>query len=288
MTATTPVFGDRGGGPVAVATADLPWHEIGRVGIKLRDMSFRDPKLNLNVRVAVGITGPQAFSPRHRHTFEQIRYYIDGPAKFGETVYTPGDCVYFPEGVAYGPQIGYNDQDCLHVTLQFNGPSGIYYPTPEEQVRAQNELAATGTFIGGKYRSPDGREQDAMEATIEHLTGVPVKYPEPRYDRPIRMRVPAYRALPLDGDDRVRVRHLAAFNEAGPTIRFVDAAAGSTLPGGRESVAEVRLLISGSVRYGGRDYSGQSCFFFPSQTPYPALEIASDAQLLHVRFGGAS
>jgi hypothetical protein len=279
------VFTAREGSAVAIAGADLPWHEIGRVGIRLRDMSFRDPRLDLNLRVAIGVTSAQAFSPRHRHTFEQIRYYIDGPAKFGDVVYQPGDCVYFPEGVSYGPQVGYDDQDCLHVTLQFSGPARIYYPTPEEQLHAQEELAQRGTFVGGKYRRADGGEQDAMEATIEHITGKPVRYPEPRYDRPVRMRVPAFRALTAEGDPRVTERRLAAFNERGPAIRFVEAAAGSTLAGATQPFAEVRLLVRGGVRFEGRAYEGQSCFFLPSQTPYPAFEITDDAQFLNVRFG---
>jgi hypothetical protein len=279
------VFAAHEGSVTAIAGGDLPWHEIGRVGIRLRDMSFRDPRLDFNLRVAIGVTSAQAFSPRHRHTFEQIRYYIDGPAKFGDVVYHPGDCVYFPEGVAYGPQIGYDDQDCLHVTLQFSGPAGIYYPTPEEQIRAQEELAQRGTFVGGRYRDPDGGEQDAFEATIEHITKTPVRYPEPRYDRPVRMRVPAYRALPVDGDARVTERRLAVFNERGPAIRFVEASAGATLAAGRQPFAEVRLLVRGAVRFQDRVYEGQSCFFLPSQTPFPAFEVVDDAQFLNVRFG---
>jgi quercetin dioxygenase-like cupin family protein len=270
---------------VAVACNDLPWHGIGRVGIRLRDMSFRDPARGLNLSVAVGVTGAGGFSPRHRHTFEQIRYYIDGPTKFDRTIYHPGDCVYFPEGVAYGPQTSHNDEDCLHVTLQFSGPSGIYFPTTEEQERARNEMAATGSFEGGTYRFSDGREQDANEAVFEHISGTKLVYPEKRYDAPVRMRVPAYRAEPLDGDARVTERKLATFNEIGPAIRFIEAAAGTTVAGATQPFTEVRVLVRGSARFEGRAYDGQSVFFFPAGAPFGALEIAADAQLLCVRFG---
>jgi quercetin dioxygenase-like cupin family protein len=273
---------------VAVACNDLPWHGIGRVGIRLRDMSFRDPARGLNLSVAVGVTGAGGFSPRHRHTFEQIRYYIDGPTKFDRTIYHPGDCVYFPEGVAYGPQTSHNDEDCLHVTLQFSGPSGTYYPTSEEQERARAELALTGTFAEGTYRFADGRVQDANEAVFEYISGTPLTYPEQRYDAPVRMRVPAYRAVPLDGDARVTERKLATFNEIGPAIRFVEAAAGATLAGGTQPFTEVRVLVKGSARYDGATYDGQSCFFFPADAPFGSLDVTADAQFLCVRFGGAA
>jgi quercetin dioxygenase-like cupin family protein len=288
MAVTDATFHNAAAGAVAVACNDLPWHGIGRVGIRLRDMSFRDPNRGLNLSVAVGVTGAGGYSPRHRHVFEQIRYYIDGPTKFDRTIYQPGDCVYFPEGVAYGPQTSHNDADCLHVTLQFSGPSGIYFPTTEEQELARTELAATGRFEGGRYHFADGREQDANEAVFEHISGTKLIYPEKRYDQPVRMRVPAYRAEPLDGDPRVTERKLATFNEIGPAIRFVEAAAGATLAAGEQAFTEVRVLVRGSARYDGRRYDGQSCFFFPSNAPFGALDVTSDAQLLCVRFGAAA
>jgi hypothetical protein len=288
MAVTDATFHSTTTGAVAIACNDLPWHGIGRVGIRLRDMSFCDPQRGLNLSVAIGVTGAGGFSPRHRHTFEQIRYYIDGPTKFDRTIYHPGDCVYFPEGVAYGPQTSHNDEDCLHVTLQFSGPSGIYFPTTEEQELARTELARTGTFEGGKYRFADGREQDANEAVFEHISGTKTTYPETRYDQPVRMRVPAYRATPLDGDARVTERRLATFNEIGPAIRFIEAAAGSTLAAGRQSVTEVRVLARGSVRYDGRTYDGQSVFFFPADAPFGALDVTADAEILCVRFGAVA
>jgi quercetin dioxygenase-like cupin family protein len=285
MAVTDTTFHSTADGAVAVACNDLPWHGIGRVGIQLRDMSFRDPARGLNLSVAVGVTGAGGFSPRHRHTFEQIRYYIDGPTKFDRTIYHPGDCVYFPEGVAYGPQTSHNDEDCLHVTLQFSGPSGIYFPTTEEQERARIELAETGAFVEGKYHFADGRALDANQAIFEHVSGTPLVYPETRYDAPVRMRVPAYRAEPLDGDARVTERKLATFNEIGPAIRFIEAAAGATLAGATQPFTEVRVLVQGSVRYDGATYDGQSCFFFPANAPFGALDVTADAQFLCVRFG---
>jgi hypothetical protein len=288
MATTAATFHSTAEAPVAVDCNELPWHGIGRVGIRLRDMSFRDPRRGLNLSVAVGVTGAGGYSPRHRHVFEQIRYYIEGPTKFGNTVYKPGDCVYFPEGVAYGPQTSHDDADCLHVTLQFSGPSGIYFPTTVEQDDARAELARTGSFEGGKYRFADGREQDANEAVFEHISGTKLVYPAKRYERPVRMYIPAYRAEPLDGDARITLRKLATFNEVGPALRFIEAAAGTIVPGATQPFTEVRLLVRGSARYDGHAYAGQSCFFFPADAPFEEMPVETDAQLLCVRFGEAA
>jgi hypothetical protein len=187
--------------------------------------------------------------------------------------------------VAYGPQIGHGDRDSLHMTLQFSGPSGIYYPSPEEQDRAHRELAEIGKFIGGKYRDGSGSEQDAFEATLAHMTGQPVKYPVPRYDHPIRMRASAFTAHPDAGDERITVRHLASFNESGPRIGFVNASAGACLDGGASDHPEVRFLLSGRADFEGRSYEGLSCFFFPSQIEHDALVAETDCEFLDVRFG---
>jgi hypothetical protein len=286
MAVTAPIFSHREGGPVAVCAEDIPWRFTGnRVGIKLRDMSFTDRKRGFNLRVAVGLTTSDAFSPRHRHTFEQIRYFIDGSAKFGDVDYHPGDCVYFPEAVAYGPQVGLDGTDSLHMTLQFSGPSGTYYPTPEEQAIAQSELAATGSYAAGKYRYADGREQDAFEATVEHLTKQPVTYATPRYDRPIRMRVAAFTPVPDAADPLMSVRRLASFNEIGPDVSVIEAESGATLPGSAERQTIVRFLLEGSVRYGDRAFSGLSAFFFPSEEPYAPTIADSRCTFFQVGFG---
>jgi hypothetical protein len=248
-------------------------------------MSFTDRKRGFNLRVAVGLTTSEAFSPRHRHTFEQIRYFIDGAAKFGDVDYHPGDCVYFPESVAYGPQVGIDGTDCLHMTLQFSGPSGTYYPTPEEQATAQAELAAAGSYVAGKYRYADGREQDSFEATVEHLTQRPVAYAAPRYDRPIRMRVSAFTPVPDAVDPRLAVRRLGSFNEIGPDVSVIEAESGATLAGGIDGQTVVRFLLEGAVRYDDRAFSGLSAFFFPSDEPYGATVADARSTFLQVAFG---
>src|SRR5262245_37571678 len=43
------------------------------------------------------------YSPRHRHNFDQVRFTIAGSVKYGPIQTQAGDCIYFPEGVAYGP-----------------------------------------------------------------------------------------------------------------------------------------------------------------------------------------
>ncbi|HXP93913.1 MAG TPA: hypothetical protein VN905_10630, partial [Candidatus Binatia bacterium] len=147
------------------------------------------------------------------------------------------------------------------------------------------QLAATGSFIGGTYRWPDGREQDAFEATVEHMTGAPVKYPEPRYDRPIRMRVSAYRPVATKDEPGLVVRRLASFNEVGPDISFVEAESGSKMPAGKSCRTDVRFMLDGEAQFDGREFSGLSCFFFPSDQPHDAITAKSKCRFLQVRFG---
>lgn len=285
MAISAAIFSPPTDGPLAIQTEEIPWRDTGnRVGIKLRDMSFTDRARGFNIRIAVGLTTSQAFSPRHRHTFEQIRYFIDGAAKFGDVVYQPGDCVYFPESVAYGPQIGVDDVDCLHFTLQFSGPSGTYYPTPEEQDRTHAEMAATGSFIGGKYRWPDGREQDSFEALVEKMTGKHVGYAEPRYDRPIRMRTSAFAAVP-SGEPGVTVRRLGAFNEVGPEIEVVEMETGATTHASAPGRTDVRFLLEGEAEYEGERYRGIGLFFFPSAHEHAAITARSRCRVLRALFG---
>ena len=230
--------------------------------------------------------GVDAISPRHKHTFDQVRYYIDGDAKFGREIYKPGDCVYFPEGVPYGPQIGHGDRDSLHVTLQFGGASGIYFPSHEEQYAAREELSKSGgTFTDGIYTGPDGRKRDGFEAIVERLTGKPPAYAKPRFEGPVRMRTAAFPAIPMEGNPSVAVRRLASFTESGPDIKLVQIEAGARLGAGTSRGDQVRLLLSGDLRYGDTELDGISTMYVPRDDVYPASEALTACTILVTQFG---
>src|SRR3982751_5626012 len=59
-----------------------------------------------NYDLNMGLTGSGGWrTPRHRHTFDQIRYVIAGTLPYTETdVLEQGWVGYFPESVHYGPR----------------------------------------------------------------------------------------------------------------------------------------------------------------------------------------
>jgi len=272
-------------GAAAIRTADVPWYDLGaRRGIKLKAMSFSDERGQRHVLVALGTLDSDAISPRHRHTFEQVRYFIDGDMRFGDDTYDAGDCVYFPEGIEYGPQLGVPGSESLHVTLQWGGPAGIYYPSRSEQYAARQALSAKGTFADGMYTRADGSVVDGFEALVEERTGKPCVYPAPRYERPIRMRTRAFAWLPVDDAPGVAIRRLVCFNEVGPEITMLRFATHARLPEGRAVGDEVRILLSGALRYGDTQLDGVSCTYVPDGGRIEATDAVADSELLAVRF----
>ncbi len=119
-------------GATGVREADLPWTDIGvRPGYNQRYQGFFDKQRRIGARLGSLYAEPYYHSPRHRHTFQQVRYVLSGRMKYGSEVYVPGDCLYLPEGAYYGPVKPVEGDGQLHFAdIQFEGPSGIPYPTP--------------------------------------------------------------------------------------------------------------------------------------------------------------
>jgi hypothetical protein len=271
---------------VLVRAADVPWQSLeARAGIYTKSMTFGDPATRRYLRVQIGKTGPSAMSPRHKHTFDQLRYFVEGDAKFGNVIYHPGDCVYFPEGVPYGPQVGYNDLDSIQIVLQWGGPSGVYYPSGDEQGAAKRALDTAGEFRDGIYFPHAGKPQDGFEALLEHISGAPVEYAAPRYDAPVRMRTEAFAQLPDPLDERIEWRRLARFNECGPDVSLVNLRAGATLAADVPKADRLSTLISGRATYGDRDVDAISCLHVPQGASSESLTAIEDSTVLVVTFG---
>ena len=137
----------------------MPWVDIGvRPGYNQRYQGFFDKDRRIAARIGSLYAEPYYHSPRHRHTFQQVRYVLSGKMKYGSEVYEKGDCLYIPEGAYYGPVKPVESGEQLYFAdIQFEGPSGIPYPEPEEVVDAQRRLAETGTFAEGVYTFPSPR-----------------------------------------------------------------------------------------------------------------------------------
>ncbi|MES2977723.1 MAG: hypothetical protein V4731_04810 [Pseudomonadota bacterium] len=276
---------DRGMG---VREEDLPWVDIAvRPGYKQRYQGFYDKSKHLGLRIGSLYADPYYLSPRHRHTFQQVRFLVEGKMRYGKDVYNVGDCLYLPEGTYYGPitPVAVKDggTEQMHfVDIQFEGPSGIPYPHPDAVVDAQRALTKKGTFEEGIYTFANGRKRDAYEAILEELTGEPVKYPPSRLDNYVVMRSNAYPWVPVKGLEGVSQRQLGYFFECGPNIKMFSIKAGSKLPAVTPDGHRAMFLLTGQLEFDGEVFNPLSYFVTPDGTPCFEVVATQDSQMLAV------
>ena len=275
-------------GGTGVREIDLPWVDIGvRPGYKQRYQGFFDKARGIGARIGSLYADPYYHSPRHRHTFQQVRFLVGGKMKYGREVYEAGDCLYIPEGAYYGPikpvPVEEGGSEQMHfIDIQFEGPSGIPYPDPDEVVTAQRALAQTGKFEEGVYTFPDGRNRDAYEAILEKVTGQPVVYPQPRLTSYVVMRSGAYPWIAHRSIPGVSAKHLGYFFETGPNIKLVSIAAGAALPAGSPAGHRAVFLTEGTASFEGKDYPTTSYFMLPSGERHAPIAAKDDVKLLMV------
>jgi hypothetical protein len=198
-------------------------------------------------------------TPRHKHTFDQWRFALQGDREIKDGYLKPGDCGFYPEGVSYGPQM--QTEASTGLGLQFQGATGIPYLRHDDLIAAQNALKAEGgTFAGGVYTHvlPDGRKitKDSHAACFERLTGRKIEYPTPRFSMPIVMHAagtPWTADRSLAGVDH---KFLGSFGARHTGARLTRLAPGACLPATVQADAEIRYLIDGSITYGGRTWLG--------------------------------
>ncbi len=198
-------------------------------------------------------------TPRHRHTFDQFRYTLSGVRQQDDLEMHEGECGYFGEGVAYGPQL--QDQPCVGLLLQFQGPSGIPYLTHAALDAARQRLSAEGgSFAKGVYTriAPDGTKinLDSHAACFEAITGKKIAFPKARYDRPVIMRAQHCRWVLDRNHAGVEHKHLGSFAEYRSSVRLTRLLPGARIPAQIREDAEVCYLVEGSINYGGKNWLG--------------------------------
>jgi hypothetical protein len=265
-----------------VREADLPWVDIGvRPGYNQRYHGFFNKQRKVAARIGSLYAEPFFHSPRHRHTFQQIRYVLSGKMKYGHEVYEKGDCLYIPEGTYYGPVKPVENGEKLHFAdIQFEGPSGIPYPEPEDVVDAQRRLAETGTFEEGVYTFASGRKRDAYEAILEEITGDEISYPKSLLSNYVVLRSSALPWQTHPSLINVESRDLAYFFESGPNIKMAKLSKGAALPVATPVGHRAVFLLEGNLEFDGKDYDALSYFLLPSGEQHAPLEAAADATLL--------
>lgn len=271
-------------GATGVREADLPWVDIGvRPGYNQRYHGFFDKDRKIAARLGSLYAEPYYHSPRHRHTFQQVRYVLSGKMKYGSEVYERGDCLYLPEGAYYGPIKPVECGEQLHFAdIQFEGPSGIPYPDPDEVVTAQRRMAEEGTFEEGVYTFPNGRKRDAYEAILEVVTGQKIEYPKPRMNSYTVLRTTGFPWNDHPTVDGVQFKDLAYFFETGPNLKMAKIERGSALPAATPVGHRAVFLIDGDLSFNGEDFDALSYFVMPSGEEHGPLEAKSEAMLLMV------
>ncbi len=269
---------------IGVREDDLPWVDIGvRPGYKQRYQGFFDRSRYIAARIGSLYAEPYYHSPRHRHTFQQVRYVYGGKMKYGDEIYGVGDCLYIPEGAYYGPIKPVDDgtEEQLHfVDIQLEGPSGIPYPDPDVVVNAQRELAESGSFEEGVYTFADGHKRDAYEAILEKITGEPISYPAARLSDYVVMRSHAYPYVKHPQLAGVTQKHLGCFFECGPNLKVIAIAADQTLAAARPDGHRAVFLLKGAVEFNGQHFTPLSYFMLPHDEPYAAFQARDDSEML--------
>lgn len=278
-------------GPVAVRGEDIELREIVTHrggGRKRKVFGFLDREHGICLNASMTVYTRERLNPRHKHDFDQLRFYVRGGENYGKQVFGPGDCVYFPEAVPYGPTFtAESSEENVRLNMQFQGPSrGPFFYRTEVQA-GEPALLKIGKFENGMFIWPDGRKQDSAEAVREYLGGKKIEYPVPRYDDYVVMHSNRYAWQPLDGTSGISVKHLGYFNEGGPNIKLVKIDAGASTPAGTAPCQQVRFLIEGQISYGGESYSAVSCMFFPAHIGYGSTSSKTGASLLVVQLSSS-
>lgn len=221
-------------------------HRKGKILIKR--LIEGEPSSSENYGLHIGRESAEFFSPRHRHPWDQIRYCISGsvPIAPGKTL-DRGEVGYFPEGLHYGPQEG---PERKVMVLQFGGASGKGYLNRDEVNRAYDELGEFGMFKNGVFQRTRGhgkRNLDGYAAIWQHLTGMPLNFPSPRYSEPVIMK--PFNFSWRNGTVRgIRQKDLGRFSDRLTEVTIFQLTPGrSSLPAGINHL-RIIFVIKGSGR----------------------------------------
>ena len=226
-------------------------------------------------------------TPRHRHTFEQIRHPLSGDytIKKGE-VLPAGWVAYFPESAWYGPQL--KGANLKMLVAQYGGPGGLGYWSMPQCKAAMDALKARGrNFHEGvcTWTDKDGKvhNQDASEAVEEEARGQVVEYSPQRY-KDIVMMNPAAFDWVKDGENAgVARKHLGTFTERDVRIEFIRLDKGARLPFGLEDSVETLFLKEGALTHANVNYDRQSAFCSDADEKPEELTAIEDSELVYFK-----
>ena len=215
------------------------------------------------------------YSPRHRHTFEQFRYQLEGTADYSRTgTLETGILGYFPEAVHYGP-----------LCLQCGGASGGGYISRGEQLAAAKELQSMGTFKDGVFhRNPElpGKHNvEGSRAIWEHITQRPLEYPEPRYETPFLMKPDNFDWRPVKDTDGVCEKPMGVFTERNMASAFVKLDSNISYDLGSDG-RDIYFVLKGVGTAASEPYRWGTTFYLDPEEII-ALTAIDDTELIHFR-----
>jgi hypothetical protein len=228
-----------------------------------------------------------SFAPRHRHSFDQFRYVINGDYSIAEgTKLVPGQVSYHPESAFYGPAVAIGEVEM--VVLQFGGSGGNGFPSIAEKKKGMAILAEQGKVLENGYvtwTDEEGKRhnQDSYEAMWEAVNGRKITYVPPRYESPVVMNPDAYSFVPDEDNPGVERKILCTFTERNTKVGFIRVAKGATLAFGTEPSNENAFVTKGSIEYLGTVYPVHTAFgTAPTERPQ-LLTATEDAELFYIK-----
>lgn len=238
-----------------------------------------------NYDLNMGQTGGGGWrTPRHRHTFDQIRYILQGQLPYTDTeVLEEGWVGYFPESVYYGPQE--RAEGLRTLVLQSGGASGGGYLSAEQREATNAEMEKTGEFKKGMYHFTDANGQpqvlDGSQAIFEKATGRKLDFATPRYSDVVAMNPDAYDWLP-SGVEGVSEKWLGTFTERNLRTGFIRLDAGAVFEAGVQTSIEILFQINGKISAGGEQYGPETGYEFLANEGPVALEAIEPTEFLRV------
>jgi hypothetical protein len=189
--------------------------------------------------------------PRHRHNFDQIRLPIRGDMNIGRgIILREGEVGYFAEGLAYGPQddlLGSaKPGERVQLVLQFGGASSYGFMSIEQRRKGKDELAKVGRFEGNYYYRADGKREWGLNAIWEHVFGVKLKYPRPRYKDVVIADPASFNWLPVRGARGIHRKFLGAFSERAVSIAMFRVSRDATWSSIDAVARRLIVVLSGS------------------------------------------
>jgi hypothetical protein len=181
-----------------------------------------------NYRYILGRQEADFHMPRHRHTFEQIRFPLVGDMNLGEQgILREGEIGYFPEGQTYGPQddpLGdAKPGERLQLVLQFGGASGL------------------GMFAG-RGQGPASRQLWSRPHERH-----PIRFPRPRYKNVIILDPARFNWLQVPAVIGVERKYFGSFTERAFWIEMIKIGADAAWVSSCRKARRLIVVLAGSA-----------------------------------------